>query len=300
MGFGDGLEWSDLNPFTWPGQVKSSAAKDFGFMGAESESAKRQREMLEQQGAAASGFAGVGEGNYGAMTEESKQARDYLRRLATGEESVSREQLRQGLLQNTAAQRSYAASASPSNQPAAARTAAIQMGKMGSGLSGQQAMAGIAERQAAQKAWNDAILGARGQDLQAALGSRQNAVNAYGGGKPEGTWMDKYGGAVSAGIGALAMMSDKRLKTEIKDGDDDANAALKGLRAFAYKYRDEKHGKGKQVGIMAQDLERAGLKHTVVETPIGKAVDGGKLAGANTAMLAALAKRVAKIEGKGK
>src|SRR5690348_7394107 len=85
------------------------------IFGGESESAIAQRKALEGQGQAASQFAGVGERGYGQMTNESQQSRDYLRRLISGQDSVAGEQLRQGLQQNLAAQRSMAASASPQN-----------------------------------------------------------------------------------------------------------------------------------------------------------------------------------------
>lgn len=266
--------------------------------GDESQSTQQKRADLNTQGGAASGFAGVGEQGYGAMTGEAGAARDYLRRLSTGEESLSREQLRQDMERNVAAQRSAAAGASPANAPMAARTAAIQMGRIGTGLAGQTAMAGIAERQAAQKAYMDSILQQRQQDAQVALNSRQNATTAYGGVAPEASTLDKWANPITGALGGIAKFSDKRLKEEIEDGDVDANTAMKRLRAYTYKYKDKKLGKDRELGVMAQELEGAGLKHAVIETPRGKAVHGAALATANTAMLAALERRVAKIEGK--
>jgi hypothetical protein len=260
---------------------------------------QQQRDNLNNQGGMASWFADVGQENYGKTTAEAQQARDYLRGLASGQNSVSSEQLRQGLGQNLAAQRSMAASAAPGSGPMAARTAATQMGRVGAGMSGQAALAGIQERNAAQMALNQAILGARQQDMGVALGSRQNATQAYGGVTPEKSKFEQLMPVLQAGgqaAGAVATMSDRRLKEDIEDGDDDANEAMRSLRSYSFKYKNRKHGEGKQVGIMAQDLEKAGLKHAVMETPEGKAVHGGKLATANTAMLAALEKRVAKIE----
>ncbi len=291
------FEWSDLNPGTWWGQVKSRFHKDTqpgGLFGPSTDQA-RQRELAQQQAEAANNFANFGQDSYGALTTEAAQAREGLRRLASGQDSLSAEQLRQGLQQNVAAQRSMAAGAAPQNQAMAARTAAMQAGRLGQGMAGQQALAGIQERQAAQQGLSNMILGQRGQDANVALGSRQNANAALGAYKPDPSTMEKLAGVA----GPLAMLfSDKRLKKDIDDGDKDANAAMKGLRAFTYAYKDDKHGKGKQLGILAQDLERVGLKQAVVETPVGKAVDVGKLSGANTAMLSALERRVAKIESK--
>lgn len=259
-----------------------------------------QRDRLNQQGDQASQFAEFGQNGFGAMTNESTQARDYLRRLATGHDSLSREQLRQGMQQNIAAQRSMAASASPQNGPMAARTAMMNAGRIGAGMSGAAALAGIQERQAAQQGLANMIMQERGQNLQAALGSRQNAIGAFGGVTPEQSFLEKYANPITGGLGAVAKFSDKRLKEDIGDGEVDASKALRGLRAYTYKYKDRDLGKDRELGVMAQDLEKAGLKHTIIETPRGKAVHGGALATANTAMLAALERRVARMEKGGK
>ena len=266
--------------------------------GDESDSTKQKRNDLNDAGLASSQFAEYGQGGYQAMTAEAQQARDYLRDLASGKNSLSAEQLRQGNQQTLAAQRSMAASASPMNAPMAARTAMMNMNRASAGLAGQQAMAGIAERQAAQQGLANMILGQRQQDANVALGARGNAINAYGGVTPEGSFLDKYAAPITGGLAAGAKLSDRRQKHEIEDGDGDANKALKALRSYTYKYKDPKNGKDREIGIMAQDLEKAGLKHAVIETPKGKMVHGGALATANTSMLAALEKRVSKMEGK--
>jgi hypothetical protein len=168
-------------------------------LGQDSASAVQQREQLAGQGAAASGFADQGQANYGAMTAEAQQMREALRRRAGGQDSMSSEQLRQGLQQQLAQQRSMAAGAAPQNAAMAARTAAMGMGRASSGMAGQAAMAGIAERQGAEKQLADMIMGGRQQDMGVALGSRQNATSAYGGVTPEKSWMEKYGPAIVGG-----------------------------------------------------------------------------------------------------
>jgi hypothetical protein len=192
------MAWYDYIP-----QV-AAAKYVYGKVGAESQSSVDKRDNLNQQGSAASDFAGVGQQGYGAMTAEAQQSRDYLRQLASGQHSVSAEQLRQGLQQNLAGQRSMAASASPQNSAMAARTAATNMGRLGAGMSGQAALAGLKERQQAQKALADMIMGQRQQDLQAALGSRNTAVGAYGGVTPDKSFIEKYGNAIGAGAGIAA------------------------------------------------------------------------------------------------
>jgi hypothetical protein len=277
-----------------------------GSQATEGANKARQDQMvqnLNNQGGMSSWFADQAQGGYGSTGVEAQQAREHLRRLASGQDSLSREQLRQGVQQNRAAQQSFAASAAPRDAAMAGIMGANNMGRANYGMSGQAAMAGIAERQGAANALNQAILGARGQDLQAALGSRQNAINAYGGtgtpsANPDEKQMDRILGIIQGGLGAMTTMSDKRLKKDIEDGDSEASKALKGLRAYSYRYKDERHGKGRRVGIMAQDLEKAGLGHAVIETPEGKAIHGGHLSTANTALISALEKRVAKIEGR--
>jgi len=277
-----------LNPANWP-------------MFQESASATQQRNDLNKTGDAANRFANYAQGGYQNLGVESQSVRDALRRQAQGQDSLSSEQLRQGLGQQLAAQRSMAASASPQNAAMAARTGAMQMGRAQAGMTGQAAMAGIAERNAAQQALAQMLMQQRQQDLQAALGSRGNAVSAFGGVSPEKSGLEKAQPLISAAGGAAALAaSDRRLKHEVADGDGDARTAIDGLRAYSFKYKDEKYGKGKQVGVMAQDLEKAGLKHAVIDTPSGKMVHGAKLATANTAMIAALGRRLSKLEGGGK
>lgn len=132
------------------------------------------------QARAAGRFAFRGEQGFGELGDRGRGLLDMLDRRAQGQDSLSAEQLRQGLQQNLAAQQAMAASARPSNSAAAARTAALQSARLGSGLAGQQAMAGIAERQAAEQSMGGLLSQLRQQDLQAALQSRQNALQGFG------------------------------------------------------------------------------------------------------------------------
>jgi hypothetical protein len=193
-----------------------------------------------------------------------------------------------------------AAGAAPQNAASAARTAAIQSGRQDAGLAGQQAVAGLAERNQAQTQYTGALQGYGAQALQASQGARGQALQGYGAqnaGAPEKSNIDKYGNAIVGGLGAI--FSDRRLKTDVKEGDDDANKMLDALKSYSYRYKDEdKLGAGKRTGVMAQDLERGGMAHAVVDTPGGKMVDSGHLSTANTAMIAALHKRLKLIESK--
>jgi hypothetical protein len=170
----------------------------------ESKSAKDQRYNLNNQGGMSSWFADQGQENFGALGAEATGQRQYLRDLAAGKNSVSAEQLRQGLQQNLAGQRSMAASASPQNAAMAARSAANNSARLGYGMSGQAAVAGMQERNDANKMLAELIMRQREQELQAALQSRQNAIGAYGGVKPEKSTLEKYAPLINAGVGALS------------------------------------------------------------------------------------------------
>lgn len=257
-------------------------------------------QKLQDESGLASAFADQSQRRVGGLGKEATQERDHLRRIARGDESVSAMQLQNSLQQNQAAQQSMAAGARGGNSAMAARNAAMNAGRQGAGLAGQQAIAGIQERQQAQAALSNNLMQQRQQDLSATLGSRGQAIGGYGtgfsGSMQQPTGMEQGIGA-AMGVGQLVAMSDERLKHNVKDGEKAADAALRGLAAHTFDYDDPKHGKGMQLGIMAQGLEKAGLGQAVFETPTGKAVHGAKLATGLAAMMPGLNKRLEKLEG---
>lgn len=271
--------------------------------------------LLAQQGSLAGKFANQAQQGYNAYGQQGNAALAQLQAQAQGQNSVSAEQLRQNLGQLQSQQMSMAAGASPRNAAMAARTAQIQSGRLGYGMSGQQALAGLQERNQAMGQYANLLQGLRGQDLNAALTSRQTAETGYGAGMtgaPQKTWIETYGPAIQGGLSAIAASgrsdpnqggaaaSDRRLKTSIRDADADMAKAATKIPAFAFRYKNERYGAGEQKGVMAQDLEKVGLGHAVVDTPRGKMVHGAKLATSNTAMIGALARRLAKLEGAAK
>lgn len=277
---GAGNALGKINPLSW---------------GDQSDEQKKQNAQIMGQGDESAAFANRSQGRFNQLAGDLNAQHAYLQQLAQGQNSVSAEQLRQGLGQLLAQQRSLAAGAAPRNAALAARTAAIQSARLGAGMAGQQALAGLQERNQAQQALAQLLLQQRQQELAATQGARGQAIDAYRNYKPEGSTLDKYGRPIADTL-SLITKSDRRAKTDIKPGDAPANKALEGLRAYVYKYKDARDGSGPQLGTMTDDLKRAGLGHTVMNTPSGEMVHGAKLATANTAMLAALAKRVAAIE----
>jgi len=101
-----------------------------------------------------------------------------------------------------------------------------------------------------------------------------------------------WGAVVGAGA---TLFSDERAKKDIKE----FNAAdfLDSLTGYKYKYKDESMGDGKQVGVMAQDLEKE-VPQMVADTPRGKVVDYNKAGGPIMASLAHLNERLKKMEGR--
>lgn len=80
------------------------------------------------------------------------------------------------------------------------------------------------------------------------------------------------------------------MKTGITRGEDALDALAKKVGAYQFSYKGG--DKARRTGIMAQELEQTPLGYTVQDTPNGKMIDVAQLTGANTAMLADLARKV--------
>lgn len=221
------------------------------------------------------------------------QQMGYLQNTMNGGNSVSAEQLRQGLGQQLAQQQSMAAGASPQNAAMAARTAANNMQRASYGMAGQQALAGIQERNQAAQTLGGELLNARGQNISGA--NQAYGTATQGASVPVGTPQQSFWAqaapvlnAGAAGIGIAATKSDERAKKDIKPAGKKVGAILDAINAVSYKYKDPKDGKGEQFGLTAQALEKAGLKSAVIDTPNGKYVHSGKAALAALAAVAEL------------
>lgn len=71
---------------------------------------------------------------------------------------------------------------------------------------------------------------------------------------------------IGQGIGAAAtFFSDENLKENIAPiNPEDLAEMKKQLKAYAFNYKDESHGKGEWIGVMAQDLQKSKLGKTLV------------------------------------
>lgn len=193
--YGDAWDWTKETA----GDAYDGLTGEGGLLG----DAKGTQARLDQ-GAKASDFANYGENAAQRGGMIARQEQDNMRKYATGEESLSKLMLKQGLASNVAGQQAMAASARPGSGAMAARGAMMNAGRAASGLAGQQATAGFQERQAAQNSLNQMIMQQRQQDMGAATQSRQNAISAYNPQGPSG--QDKQAGLVKglaqwAGLG---------------------------------------------------------------------------------------------------
>lgn len=250
--------------------------------------------------------------------------------------SVAGAQLQQATDQNIAQQQALAASARGGNVGMAQRIASQQAGQIQQQSAQQMGLLRLQEQQQAQGLLNSGIgqggsmalnnqagkdgfnLGlvgaanardmgdvAAGQASGKAFG--EFVSNLAGGGMKDAAGGGGGGGAGAAGggkaAGAAKMAaiggSDENMKKDIKPGDKEIASFLDAMKAHSYKYKDEKHGEGKKVSPMAQELEKTSLgKSMVKEGPDGKMVDYGAGFGAMMAAMASLNQRTKELEGK--
>ena len=110
-------------------------------------------------------------------------------------------------------------------------------------------------------------------------------------------------GAMGAAAGVAMVASDERVKTHIRDPDlRDLQDFLGNTKGKLYRYRDPKHP-GRRAGLnygpMAQDLQKSKIGRTVVvEGPGGLYVDTGRLALADHAAIAELARDIERLKAR--
>lgn len=180
----------------------------------------------------------------------------------------------------------------------AANLAARQnIANQGSNISNQQQMynKGLEQQQFQNKM---AKAGAQNQ----ATGNLAN-MYAQQAGAQAGADASVMGSIASLG-GAAMMASDVRVKTDIQDGAPQVRKMLDSLDPYEYDYKDaikeEPSMEGRQLGIMAQDLEESDLGDNFVQEDMNgvKRVDYGKMGSTQLAALADLHQRLKNLEGK--
>jgi hypothetical protein len=110
-----------------------------------------------------------------------------------------------------------------------------------------------------------------------------------------------------AGVGSayfLGKASDIRVKTDIEDGAPSVRKMLDSLDPYEYDYKNEIKDSpsmdGRQLGVMAQDLENSDLGNQFVQEDMNgvKRVDYGKMGSTQLAALADLHQRLKALEKK--
>lgn len=167
------MSWDSWNPISWSG-INNMLGVNSG------DPSNPYRAAVSGNAGQANQFGQQLAGNYQQNQAGINQSIVGLQGLASGQNSVSAEQLRQGNQQAMSQQQSLAAGASPNNSAMAARNAAMNMGRLNYGLSGQQAVAGLQERQNAQQALAGLQIGQSGQNMQGAIGGYGAANQGYG------------------------------------------------------------------------------------------------------------------------
>lgn len=121
----------------------------------------------------------------GQFQQQQGELANMLLAQAQGKDSISAEQLRQNMGRLMSQQQAFAASARPSMAAMASRQAMQNASNIGAGLAGQQALAGIAERNAAANSLAGVLGTGRGQDISAWQAGQnlnlQNAIAQQGG-----------------------------------------------------------------------------------------------------------------------
>lgn len=166
-----------------------------------------------------------------------------------------------------------------------------QQRMMQQGMFNQQT--GLANQQAAlaQRGMNDQYsLGLMGQYAgisEAELRARM----ARAGVLPQDN--GQFGNIMSAAGPILAAFSDRNAKHSIKEASDDADEFMDSLTPYSFRYKDESHGAGERLGVMAQDVEESHLGRNIVTEVDGiKAIDHS---GAISALLAGVARLNARV-----
>lgn len=234
-------------------------------------------------------FDGIGNALFSSPDPYGGQTNDFLKALQAqmmgqGQRtSAAQMQNNAGFGKAIAGQQAMAASARPGYEGMAQRQAAQNVGALQANQAVQGSQIGLQEQEEARRRYMEFLMALRQQQM----------------GQPTGG--DRFMGAASGAIQA-GLFSDERLKTDIDDGGKDADEFIDAIRAKKWRYKDgPKHGEGKRLGVMAQDIERAELaKHAVLDTPEGKMIDTAKIAGPVLAAIGRLGEKVKALEAKRK
>lgn len=134
----------------------------------------------------------------------------------------------------------------------------------------------------------------RGRAQKAGLGLQAQGINAQTAQQQAQMQNQMLMGLMQGGASAAMMASDEDLKENV--GDFDSKEFFKAIEGKTYDYKNPELGEDRQIGIMAQDLEKK-APQMVEDTPQGKAIDYNKAGGILFASLSDISKRLSELEG---
>lgn len=180
----------------------------------------------------------------------------------------------------------------------AARTAGVNKGQAAL-LGGQEAGRAFTQGQQTGRGMG---MEAYGQGANTQLGGAQSqgtlGTNQTSGGLASSGQGNQATGGLLNAIGGL--FSDKDLKKDVKPSVN-LEEIVRKIKPKDFAYKPEAgEGDGKQVGVMAQDMEKTPLKENVVQTPEGRVIDTPKQENSNLNLILQLARRVIELEDKQK
>lgn len=262
---------------------------------------------------------------------QQQDALDALKAAANGTvPSAAELQMRQQASRNAAQQYALAATLQGRSPGGALRQASIGDAMVQGQTNADAGTLRATEQANARNAYTTALGGVRGQDQQTELAnlnakltamgydvqtknailaaqlqaqgydvSTANAIIAAQTAAADSANKFKGGVIGTAGaVGAALLPSDERAKTDIADAN--MGEFLEALEPKLFKYKDQKHGEGQRIGIMAQDAAKTKVGRDFV---VGGGedlmqLDVGNALGAALAASAALHKRVKALEAR--
>lgn len=267
------------------------------------------------------GIGAIGGGLYGLLSEDEQvynpndpanqaqlqlaqlRRQAMLRAMGQGGPSIAEMQFRRGVDQTTGAAMGLARGVPGVSPGLALRRALNAQGTILADANQRAAMLRAAEQQAAMR---DAAAMEQWQ-----IGLEMDAAGANK--RAEDQARARALGAGSAGFGQaftsleadrlreheLALASDRRVKKNVKRSPAEIRRFLDALDAASYDYKDpDKHGHGRQVGVMAQSVAKSRVGRPIVTTMDGEtlAIDARKAVGPLLAAVKHLHDRTAALE----
>ena len=238
----------------------------------------------------------------GASSSMGVDATDYMKKAESAAQGQAAQAAQAGSL-SAARQALMAARAGGLNKGQASMRAGQMAGdaytdQYQQGLQSGRSQYGQAAQQLAQMGTQQQQLAQSGYGQQGAIGSAMSQADTAK--NNLGVQQAAAGGQALSGIvsGLGSVFSDKNLKENIKPSGNDLEDLVSKVRRVDFNYKTvsgEDPEKDRQ-GVLAQDLEKTGMKDNVIDTPEGKKIDAGQQTLSNTNLIVQLAEELFAIK----